>query len=226
MAEPKEEGRSSGSRQGKRSEPPRRGSDPGQGGAGKITSEAAAPEEPGSGGATEGTVSRSPTASVDTPRAVTGQPDPLDPPYAERFEAEYRQRRLLAPEAAEGRGAREDETPEGEERRAERADDAPSLFTFPYPFVEGPEDVEAAPFPQIPTQFAVDRSEPLERFRLDIPIVENDRVIQVLRFPPFGRTGPDPAEPPAFSRRSDASHSICSILAPRAALQCRFRGRV
>ena len=76
----------------------------------------------------------------------------------------------------------------------------------------------------LPVQTAVNRTDRLEADTIDIEILEDGTVVEILRFPVFGRYGRDPNDATWFSDSVDPRTAICSALAPYAAVRCLAGG--
>jgi hypothetical protein len=73
----------------------------------------------------------------------------------------------------------------------------------------------------LPVQTAVNRTDRLEAETIDIEIRDPDgKVVQILRFPVFGRYGRDVNDPGHFSELVDPRTAICAVLAPYAVARC------
>lgn len=77
----------------------------------------------------------------------------------------------------------------------------------------------------LPVQTAVDRADRLEAETVDIEIRDpSGNILEILRFPVFGRYGSDPNDPARFSDSVDPRTAICAVLAPYAAARCLAHG--
>jgi hypothetical protein len=76
----------------------------------------------------------------------------------------------------------------------------------------------------LPVQTAVNRTDHLETETIDIEIREDGKVVEILRFPVFGRYGRDPNDAAWFSDSVDPRTAIYSVLAPYATIRCLARG--
>jgi hypothetical protein len=78
----------------------------------------------------------------------------------------------------------------------------------------------------IPIQAVVNRSELLQIFMVDTPIVDptTGRVLQILKDPPWGAYGPVPGDPAWFSPMVDSRRAVCQVLSSYALGRCLRAG--